>query len=860
VTGTSNDARSIAEHVLVTPVRRLTWLESDVGRPVFAKLENHQVSGSFKFRGAMSCLAQVALDRRVITASAGNHALAVAAAAAVTGHEVIVCLPHTASAVKRRRLSAFDIGIIEHGGSLDEASAHARELADRHDLEFVSPYNDARVIAGQATVCEEFVRQVPALDAVLVPVGGGGLLAGCVQAARSAGSPATFVGCQPADFHPFEATVRHGEARRHVPRPSAADGLVLNPDDRSITYVMADAAAPVMLVDEERIAAGIYALLHNESLLIEGAGAIGIGALLGGARPPGTGPVGVILSGGNITAPTLAASLTRPFRQAEVRRRLGLQGELPHNEIIQRGARLVAHPSAGPPDGAAAASRVEGRVEEVTRALDDFDRYTRLEGLVRTDRERSLTRRVLAELDGIVEARAATADRPATTVVDQLARDHELERLERLALVTAAFAEGLVDWQSPSYAQSVVPTFGRVSENFNSGVNYSRYGSPAVIEREAAYLEVLGFDGTTSSCLLTSSGMTAYGLIEAFLLRHVIDAGDTVLLPHYVYFEAAEQICQIPHVRIECSDALDVDGFLADIVRTRPTVVFADPMTNTAELDVLDVCELVRSMDEVVDRVTWVVIDGTMLSGAFDPLAAANESGRVRVLYYESGSKYLQLGLDLTLVGLVVIPLDLRSTIERIRRNAGLILTPDRARLLPAVTRDEYVRRLRRMTDNAVALGGALRRSDLVADDIVPVFPGLPTHPGHASATAFAHLGGLMTIRCARPGLEQRHVLEALIERMLHVARENRVPLTKGVSFGFSVPRVSAASAMAEGMPPFLRLSVGVQDAEATSVLADVIEAAVAGFVATDLIAAPPDAHPAAEARGRWGADRALAD
>jgi threonine dehydratase len=344
-------AARIARHVRRTPLERSAPLSDELGRDVYLKLECLQRTGSFKLRGALNRLldevagrrskvkGQEALDRPgepsglrtptlsarsstfdlrpatargVLTCSAGNHGLGVAAAARLAGIPATVVVPENASPAKVAGLRRAGVELILHGASYDEAEARARELAETRGLTFVSPYNDPAVIAGAGTVALEVMQELPEAATIVVPVGGGGLAAGVGLATKAINPAARVVGAQSDASPAMHAALAAGRLVPVGERPSLADGLAGNVEAGSITFPLVRRYLDeVVLVDEEAIAAAMLTFLDRHHLVVEGAGAVGLAALQRGLVAPADGPIVLIVSGGNVASGVLAELLSR---------------------------------------------------------------------------------------------------------------------------------------------------------------------------------------------------------------------------------------------------------------------------------------------------------------------------------------------------------------------------------------------------------------------------------------------------------------------------------------------------------------------------------------------------------------------
>jgi cystathionine beta-lyase/cystathionine gamma-synthase len=263
---------------------------------------------------------------------------------------------------------------------------------------------------------------------------------------------------------------------------------------------------------------------------------------------------------------------------------------------------------------------------------------------------------------------------------------------------------------------------------------------------------------------------------------------------------------------------------LEAIIACKPRVVFADPLSNAADFRAIDMMRLLDEADQICEQDTWFVVDSTLLSGAFDPFAGPGRR-HVRVLYYESGCKYLQFGMDLGPAGLVVVEAALSARFEQLRRGIGAIGSD--ALVLPRASRQAYLNYLRAQTACALAVARAATVACPAARCVIePVHPSQVSHPDHGEARKYLHLGGVLVFRFARKHLNRRRPLEDFIDLLIERARSEKLPLTAGVSFGFCVPRIGAAWSSYEADEAFLRLSAGIDLALAAALGRLVVECA----------------------------------
>lgn len=280
--------------------------------PMWFKLETLQPTGSFKVRGALAALAAVGAGTEVVTASAGNHGLGVAWAAARLGLQATVVVPETASSAKVEALRRFPVRLVQVGSSYDEAEAHALALS-AEGSRYVSPYNDPDVIAGQATVGVELDRQLDGPLQVVCPVGGGGLAAGLGLWAST--RPEVRVIGVEAAASPAVSRALAGRGTAVKVRPTLADGLAGNLEGAAVTVpLIADHVSSLVAADEPQIAGAIRTLAHEVGLVVEGSAAVAVAAVTAGlVELDQPGRTVVVITGRNIAADRLTRILTGPL-------------------------------------------------------------------------------------------------------------------------------------------------------------------------------------------------------------------------------------------------------------------------------------------------------------------------------------------------------------------------------------------------------------------------------------------------------------------------------------------------------------------------------------------------------------------
>ena len=310
-------AARLQGHLLRTPCLASRTLSEITGAQVFLKFENLQFTASFKERGACNKLTQLSSEQRqrgVIAMSAGNHAQGVAYHAQRLGLRAVIVMPRFTPSVKVERTRGFGAEIVLHGDTLEQAHQHAQALASAQQLVFVHPYDDADIVAGQGTVALEMLQDVPDLDTLLVSVGGGGLIAGIAIAAKALRPGIEIIGVQSARFPAMVNAIKGTHHPQGV--SSIAEGIAVGTPGKLPQTIIANHISEMLLVDEGDIEQAIVMLLEIEKTLVEGAGAVGLAALLKYPQQLRGKRVGLVLSGGNIDPLLLASSIERGMVRA----------------------------------------------------------------------------------------------------------------------------------------------------------------------------------------------------------------------------------------------------------------------------------------------------------------------------------------------------------------------------------------------------------------------------------------------------------------------------------------------------------------------------------------------------------------
>jgi threonine dehydratase len=307
--------KRIAEAVYYSPSPPSIPLSEITGMKIFCKLDNLQRTGSFKERGARNALAQLSHDqqkRGVIAASAGNHAQALAYQGSLLGIPATVVMPKFAPLIKVSTCQQLGATVILHGEGFGEAKAHAHEIAAENALAYIDGYDDPAIIAGQGTMGLEIVEQVPDVDAVIIPVGGAGLLAGVSLAVKTLRSDTKIVAVEAENVASFSAALEARKPTKITMRPTLADGLAIPEVGANAFQIARPLVDVTVTVTEEEIALAILRLVELEKSVVEGAAATPLAACMSGRLKELAGErVVLLLCGGNIDPNVLSRVIER---------------------------------------------------------------------------------------------------------------------------------------------------------------------------------------------------------------------------------------------------------------------------------------------------------------------------------------------------------------------------------------------------------------------------------------------------------------------------------------------------------------------------------------------------------------------
>jgi len=306
--------KRIRQHIRETPLEYSPYLSRSTGSEVYLKLENIQLSGSFKFRGAMNKLLSLTKEeagKGISTASSGNHGAATAFGLKKLGLSGTIVLPEIAAEAKIEALKLYGAEIKFHGNDCIKAEMYSRETARKNNLTYIPPYNDPQIIGGQGTIGIELKRQLENFDTVLVPVGGGGLMAGIAGYLKAVDENIEIIGCQPENSAVMYESVKAGKILDLESKPTISDGSAGGIEPGSITFdICKQYVNDFIILTEDEIKEAVKLIIEKHYILVEGSAALSAAALLKEKERFKNKTVVLIVSGSKIGLETLKEVLS----------------------------------------------------------------------------------------------------------------------------------------------------------------------------------------------------------------------------------------------------------------------------------------------------------------------------------------------------------------------------------------------------------------------------------------------------------------------------------------------------------------------------------------------------------------------
>lgn len=302
-------AKRLEPWIIKTPLVEVEALSQRTGKKVYLKLESLQRTGAFKFRGAMNymlSLGEAEAERGVITASSGNHGLGMSLGGKLRGIKCTVVMPVSAPLTKQERAKGYGATLVLHGNDYDEAQQYAQKLAEEHGYTYVPSFNHRAIIEGQGTIFNEIVKELPQVDMVVAPVGGGGMLAGLLIAREQSGMDVEIVGVEPTGAASMQASLAAGRQTTLPTMQTIADGVAVRTPGSLNFEIISRFNPPMWQVSDEGILAVQKLLLQESKLIVETAGAVSVAGLLAANLPAEIETVVCVISGANLDLANLA--------------------------------------------------------------------------------------------------------------------------------------------------------------------------------------------------------------------------------------------------------------------------------------------------------------------------------------------------------------------------------------------------------------------------------------------------------------------------------------------------------------------------------------------------------------------------
>ena len=302
----------INQHIINTPSGLSHALSELTGRSVFVKYENKQHTGSFKFRGSLNkllSLNEVQKKKGVIAMSAGNHAQGISLGCKYLGIKATIVMPNNTPFEKIRKNIDYGANVIIHGNNVLESEKHVNKLVEKYDFVKIHPFNDYDVIYGQGTLMLEFLQKHPNLKKVYIPVGGGGLISGCAIVAKNLNKNIKIIGVETENFPSLYNSFY--KSKKSFEKSTIAEGVAVNKIGKKNLKIIKELVDETVLVKESSIEQAISMFLLNDKTLVEGAGALGLAALLESKDRKKSDDIGIIACGGNLDSRVLSSLLMR---------------------------------------------------------------------------------------------------------------------------------------------------------------------------------------------------------------------------------------------------------------------------------------------------------------------------------------------------------------------------------------------------------------------------------------------------------------------------------------------------------------------------------------------------------------------
>lgn len=399
-----------------------------------------------------------------------------------------------------------------------------------------------------------------------------------------------------------------------------------------------------------------------------------------------------------------------------------------------------------------------------------------------------------------------------------------LNQLYRVMTQLKVPASRMLAWCSTAYNQSLEAHFFHPESTGGAGerFNYDRTSTQAAKPLETQFGNVLGFDPESISVVTTSSGMASYTLLENYFINDVLKPGDQIYIPRLLYGETELIMFRnTDFFNIVRHNHNDEQAIIEDITRLNPRIVFLESMQNNVGTRLLDVMSILKFLSEMErEEPLHIVIDDALLTGAINPFVYSSD--KLKIYYVVSAIKYLQLGMDTGFAGLVAVVQEDYDRLRRLRGFTGLNLYDHMAWLYPSLTRDQFVRRMKRLTRNAYLVSQMINDSALLGREI---YASYPLFDQKEKATKLSFIGALLTLKGKNTirecNIQNLKPFYKFVDAVLLDLKEKGISAVNSESFGFSTPRVYVGWCKNE--PPYIRIACGDRSYEETKLFAEAL-------------------------------------
>lgn len=364
----------------------------------------------------------------------------------------------------------------------------------------------------------------------------------------------------------------------------------------------------------------------------------------------------------------------------------------------------------------------------------------------------------------------------------------QIESEIRVAIQSIASINLYLSWRSPLYSQSMTPQFFNLQDQQSKRILYERWEHKEIERIELQMLKIFGLSDSEFGCTVVNSGMAAFSLVESFLIRNFLKHGDSIVMSPNIYFESREQLRSLNWLKIIESKSYNYKDIIKLVEIHQAKAIFVDILTNTEEQRMVDIPSLLDYFHHCTNC-PLLIIDGTMLPCATIPYIISFPK-KENIFYFESCSKYLQLGLDMSIAGILIYDVKLKHKLDILRRNMGLMLSEHNAHLFPIYKKKQLMDRIHRIESNACIIAGRLSADKEIIETYDIIYPNLSNHPDHSLAQKIDRYGGCIIFKCKIKDSKLLLQIKMLAEILMKNARANKVPIGQGLSFGFSFPRV----------------------------------------------------------------------